>query len=126
MSCIPTSTWDGYVPPDGTGQEQGVPSYQSFPVAPVPPLVGIVGHYSSTSMPYPAYAGYPDPATYDQGLLNYAMAVSYNEHAARAGSQLQSLQTNRQSSREIVPKRRDVSLKSQAEALSYKYWSTGR
>ncbi|GAX75441.1 hypothetical protein CEUSTIGMA_g2885.t1 [Chlamydomonas eustigma] len=124
MSRAPNPTWDGYIPPDGTLQAIGVPSNQSFPVSHVPLSVGTAGPYLAPSMPYQAYPGYSDQTTYDQGLLNYAMAVSYSEHAARAVSQSQSVQTNRQSSREIGPKR-DVSLKSQAEALSYKYWSTG-
>ena len=63
-----------------------------------------------------------DPAQYEQWQLNYALAMSMNEHAARHAPP--------QATAGPVPRNsagnRDVSTKGQAEALSYKYWATGR
>ena len=97
----------------------GIPSY--------PPYYGPPVAYSPYVAPSPVWAGHGsaamDPVQYEQWQLNYALAMSMNEHAARQGPPHQPgpgpvARTSGGS--------RDVSTKGQAEALSYKYWATGR
>lgn len=76
----------------------------------------------------PFYGPITDPAAYEQWQLDYALAMSYNEHAARqqpapGGGWTQQAPPTAVG---ITAVKRDVSTKGQAEALSYKYWATGR
>ena len=60
-----------------------------------------------------------DPASYEQWQINYALAMSMNEQTARQQHEASRIQPAALVSR-------DVSTKGQAEALSYRFWATGR
>lgn len=96
--------------------------YGAAPALHAPPLQGAV----------PA-AGYPyqiEPESVEQYWLNYALHQSANEYARQQAAQQQVASSSGPPSgpRYSLPGNRvigDVSKKGQAEALSYKYWSTG-
>ena len=106
-SQLQTTSVQGYAPPGG------VPFGHQ-----VPPLV-------PNLYPHPPVL---DPLAYEQWQLNYALALSANEQAARQQQQQQqatSLLLGIQSQPASVVKV-GLSTKGQAEALSYKFWATGR
>ena len=97
------------------------------------PATGPPPFHSYSSMPgnrpgAPFYGPVMDPAAYEQWQLDYALAMSYNEHAARQqpASGGGWAQQGPPPTAGTTAVRRDVSTKGQAEALSYKYWATGR
>ncbi len=76
------------------------------------------GYYAS---PQFAAGHATNPATaYEEYCLNYALAASLQQGTDRSSSHSGS---GRGQSKETM---HDLSVKGQAEALSYKFWSTGR
>lgn len=105
-----------------TGNNNSPAGHNEFQTLSVPgytsPGVPFGPQLTSNIYPHPPVL---DPLAYEQWQLNYALALSANEQAAKH-QQATSLLLGIQSQPTPV----DISTKGQAEALSYKFWATGR